>query len=128
VFRRAAVFGPGVDGGARQAAPEELDEIRACHEVDDPKDERRYSRGDIDPDALRRAAGELIRHGEATLRGDSIMLTARLITFWRGDAVLDIRVTGPGIASSGLSRVTRQRGAEDEEALAEYIRDALSTI
>jgi hypothetical protein len=62
------------------------------------------------------------------LRGGSIMLTARLITFWQGDAVLDIRVTCPGIASSGLSRVTRQRGAEDEEDFAEYIRDALNTI
>jgi hypothetical protein len=127
VLRRAALFGPGVEGGARQATAEELEEIRARHEVGKVEDERRHTSGDIDPDALQDAVRELIRHRETTLRRGSTKLSARLVTFWHGDAILDIRVAGPSLGASHLSRVSRQRRAEDEQVFAEYIRRALNT-
>jgi hypothetical protein len=127
VFRGAAVFGPGVEGGARQATPEELEEIRARHELGKAEDERRHTSGDIDPDALHDAVRDLVRHRETTLRRGSTKLTARLVTFWHGDAILDIRVAGPGPGASHLSRVSRQRRAEDEQVFAEYIRHVLKT-
>jgi hypothetical protein len=125
--RGGAVYGPGVEGGARQATPEELAEIRARHEDDESQGERGYASGDIDPEALRQAVQDLMLGRETKWRGGSDTLTARLVTFWRGDAVLDIRVTGPGIASSDLTRVTRQRCAADDEVFAEFLRHALTT-
>ena len=127
-FRGRAVFGPGVEGGARQAGPEELAEIRARHDADDAQDERRHDPLEVDSDALRQAVRELILHGKTEWRGGSVTLTARLVTFWHGDAVLDVRVTSPGMATTGLARVPRQRSAADDEVFAEYIRNALITI
>jgi len=128
MFRGGAGYGPGVEGGARQATPEELSQMRARHEVDEPQDEPRHASDDIDPDALRRLVRDLIRQQETEWRSGSTMLTARLVTFWRGDAVLDIRVTGPSMVTTGLSRVPRHRSAADEEVFAEYIRNALTTL
>ena len=96
-FRGAAVFGPGVEGGPRQATLEETEEMRARNGVGAAKGERRQASPEIDPDAVHDAVAELVRHRETTLRWGATELTARLVTFWRGDAILDIRVTGPGL-------------------------------
>ncbi len=127
LFRGAAVFGPGVEGGARQATPAELAEIRSLHELNKADDALRRTPVDVDPAALRGAVRELVRHRETTLRQDSITLTARLVTFWHGDAVLDIRWTGPDLGGSHLSRVSRRRSPDDDQVLMEHLRRALNS-
>ena len=127
VFRGGAAFGPGVEGGARRATDEELEDLRGRHEVDEAEDQRRDSSGDLDPEALRRAIQELAARAETTLRVGATTLTARLVTFWHGDAILEIRLTGAGIEGSTLARVSRERRVDDEHLFAEYIRRALDT-
>lgn len=126
VFQGGAVFGPGVEGGARQATAEELEWLSAPQEVETAEDEWRHTSDGIDPDSISDAVRELLRQGETTLQGGSTRLTARLVTFWRGDAVLDIRVTSPGVGRGSQTRVSRLRSAGDEQAFAEFIRDTLN--
>lgn len=125
VFRGGAFFGPGVEGGARQATDDELDDLRGQHEVNRTEDRRRHSSADLDPADLRGAAQELAAHAETTLRVGATTLTARLITFWHGDAVLEIRLTGASIEGSTLARVRRERRVDDEHLFAGYLRRAL---
>jgi hypothetical protein len=126
-FRGGAAFGPGVEGGARQATDEEREDLRGRHEADGAEDQQRHSSGDLDPEDLRDAVQELAARAETTLRVGATTLTARLITFWHGDAILDIRLTGESIEGSTLARVARERSVDDEDRFAGYIRRALDT-
>ena len=93
----------------------------------DDGEQRTISSELIDPDDLHDAVRELVGHGKTTWGRGSTLLSARLVTFWHGDAVLDIRVTSPSQGGSTLCRVSRQRGTYDEQALTSSLRDALAT-
>jgi len=82
MFRGGAVFGPGVPGGARQATPEELDEMRArACAVPRRETSHEYLAG---PEVTTHAQ-QLMDQGRTTLRSGERESSASIVTFWHGD-------------------------------------------
>ncbi len=124
VFRGGAIFGPGVEGGARQATPEELRRMRA--EAETSRGAARPSRhAEVDPDVVRAAGNDIIEQGTTTVRADGREMTARIVTFWHGDSLLVIVVHGPGRDQSSTTRIPRKLTPSDLPMLVAYLTDAL---
>lgn len=109
VHSRAAVFGPGLPEGGRQATDEEIRAMEAEAEpitqrydaaVDDL--ERRHA------DELRRLAEQLVREGAASFGLEGRSVDARVVRFWRGDSLLETSTTGPDGAGESRTRIPRR--------------------
>jgi len=124
MFHGGAVFGPGVEGGARQATPEELEHMRT--EAEDFRLDARTRRGpDIDPALTGAAGNQLIEQGRTTIRVGERELSAHIITFWHGDSLLEIDVHARDMSSSSRVRVPRRLSVQHLPMLTEYLTDAL---
>ena len=119
-YREAAVFGPDVPGGSRQATPEEIADFRrsAAHRHADAA-----PRLPVDPAALSQAARDLLTQGRATLGTSPRTVHARVVRFWHGDCVLD--VTDETGWSRSLARIPRNLGPEHEAVLTGYLAEHL---
>jgi len=124
IFRGGAIFGPGVDGGARQATPEELEQMRA-HAETRRRDARPSRRAEVDPAVVRAAGNDLIEQGTTTVRADGREMTAHIVTFWHGDSLLEIAVHGSGRDRSSTTRIPRKLTPPDLPMLTAYLTDAL---
>jgi hypothetical protein len=124
-FVGGAVFGPGVPGGSRQATPEELDAMA----LDARPGVEQYER-DLEDAArrwapeLRAAADRLVEDGRARLQLGGIDVDARVVRFWRGDSLLEIRHRRPGGEGESRTRIPRQ---PPPELLADYLAHAAAT-
>ena len=122
VFRQAAVFGPDVPGGSRQATDEEIADLEAA--AAGHTEEHRAALEDVErrfAPALRAAAQRLVDEGTADLRVGDREVEARLVRFWRGDSLLETRTTAPGAAGESRTRVPRHPGPDD---LVPHLADA----
>jgi hypothetical protein len=125
VHRGAAVFGPGVPGGSRQATDEEIRAMTADrsgiaeHEaaIDETRD--RWST------ELRQAADELLRGSSVSLRLPGRSIDARIVRFWRGDHLLETRTTRPDEEGSSRTRISRRAGTD---VLVEYLARAAAKV
>lgn len=125
MFRGGAVFGPGVEGGARQATPAELEQMRIEAEGS------RFDGGtprppDLDPAVTATAGDQLIELGRTTLHWEGHDLSAHIVTFWHGDSLLEITVRAPdGRSSSSSTRVPRRLARSHLPMITAYLTDAL---
>jgi hypothetical protein len=118
VYRGAAIFGPGVPGGSRQATPEEIEELRehAARLRDSREADPVPS---VDSEMLARAVDDLIRVGQTTFGQPPHVARARVVTFWRGDSVLEI--TGGAGRTVSRARIPRNLGREHDDLLTTYL-------
>lgn len=121
-YRGAAVFGPDVPGGSRQATPEEIAELRR-RAPSSRADADAAPRPPVDPAALAQAARDLLTQGWATLGTSPHLVHARVVRFWHGDCVLD--VTDEAGRSRSLARIPRHLGPEHEAVLTGYLAEHL---
>ena len=87
-YREAAVFGPGVQGGSRQASEAEIRALR-----DRPERERGPGANPLEwsaSEVVTRAVVDLRKSGSAVLAGPDGEVRARVLRFWRGDSILEI--------------------------------------
>lgn len=124
MFHGGAIFGPGVPGGARQATPEELDEMRAEAEAVHRRTEARQRRH-VDPAVTATAGQALIDQGRTSIRWGEQELSAQIRTFWHGDSLLTVSVHGPDRDSSSTTRIPRHLTDTHLPMLAAYLADAL---
>jgi len=117
-YREAAVFGPDVPGGSRQATPEEIADLRR-RASQERADADAALRPPVDPAALSQAARDLLTQGWATLGTSPHLRHARVVRFWHGDSVLD--VTDETGRSRSLARIPRKLGPEHEAVLTDYL-------
>ena len=122
VFRQAAVFGPDVPGGSRQATGEEIAALRAessRHATDDEaarqEVQRRWG------SQLSSAARLLIGEGSVGFQIDGRSVDARIVRFWRGASLLETWTTGPSGRSESRTRISRH--PQPDEVL-EHLADA----
>ncbi len=120
VFHEAAVFGPGVPGGSRQATDEEIRALRGRNGHRPP--EEADLRGLINSETVKRAASELLSSGSAVLESSEGQVRARIVRFWRGTSILEIGVEG----RSSRVRIPRNMGPAGQETLAFYLGAFLS--
>jgi hypothetical protein len=72
----------------------------------------------VDRVAIARAAWDLISKGAASIdEGELAPLHARVVSFWRGDGVLEIDAAG----SLSRTRIPRKLGPEQEGVLLTYL-------
>jgi hypothetical protein len=119
-----AVFGPDVPGGSRQATDEELEAMAlwAAPEADG------YERSVEDAERrwapeLREAADRLVAEGSAHLGFDDTDVDARLVRFWRGDSLLEIRYRRQGGEGRSRTRIPRD---PPPELLGDYLARAVA--
>lgn len=125
MFHGGAVFGPGVEGGARQATPAELEHMRIEAEGFH-FDARAHRRPDIDPAVTAAAVNQLIELGRTTIHWGGRDLSALIITFWHGDSLLEITVDASDLSpSSSTARVPRGLSVKHIPMLTEYLISAL---
>ncbi len=105
-YREAAVFGPGVPGGSRQMTEEELAPLRSR------ADERQTARHDSIArvqerfsDVLLVKAAELASNGVVTIATTVGSVDARIVRFWRGNAVLEIEVLVPSSCQRQAAKI-----------------------
>jgi hypothetical protein len=112
----AAVSGPGVPGGSRPATDdervalaEEAARYRGDHEAALTDVRRRWA------PQLERAAEELLDTGTTHVRLADRTVDARMITFWRGDHLLQTVTQAPRGGGRSLTRISRdpRRGGPD---------------
>ncbi|MDQ2756463.1 MAG: hypothetical protein M3Y71_07855 [Actinomycetota bacterium] len=124
-FRGGAIFGPGVEGGARQATAAELEHLRIAAESCRLNGATRR-RPDIDPVVTAAAGSQLIELGRTTIHWGGRDLSAHIVTFWHGDSLLEISVHASGrIPSSSTTRVPRGLSVQHVPMLTQYLVDAL---
>ncbi len=123
-FRGGAVFGPGVEDGARQATPEELERMRTQAEGFRLEAQTRR-RPAIDPAVTAAAATQIVEQGRTTIHWGGRELSAHVVTFWHGDSLLEITVHAPDRGSSSTARVPRRLSVEHLPMLSESLTDAL---
>ncbi len=120
-FRGGTVFGPGVPGGSRQATAEELEAMQP-----DAGDDDRYER-DLQAAArrwapeLRRAAEQLLTDGTTRLRLGGTDVDARIVRFWRGDSLLEVRYRLPDGEGESRTRIPRR---PEPDLLVDYLARA----
>ena len=115
VFRHAAIFGPDVPGGSRQATDEEiaaLDAAFARHADEEDEAalndlERRWG------SELRAAARRLTEEGRVGFRIEDRSVDARIVRFWRGDSLLETSTTTPGSSAASCTRIGRRATPDD---------------
>ena len=116
-YRGAAVFGPDVPGGRRQATAEEIEEMRRAAE------EHERARGvaavPVDRGDVERAVADLLRTGDAVFGEGRRRVHARIVKFWRGSSVLEM--SNQAGTSRSRTRIRRSPGPEDERVLADYL-------
>ena len=111
VFRSGAVLTP--DGG-RQATDEQLAEMAQRARPDlEAYDQRLDDLVQRHGDELRRLARRLLGEGAVTCSLEGRTVEARLVRFWRGDALLKTVTRGPDGEGDWRTRVGRHP-AEDE--------------
>ena len=123
VFHRGAVFGPDVPGGSRQATDEELVETESQARPDLEADDQRLDdlvrrRGD----ELRELAQRLLAEGAVSWSSDGRRVDARLVRFWRGDALLETAIRGPDGEGSSRTRIGRR---PEEDELVQHLAQAV---
>ena len=117
IYVGGAIFGPGVPGGSRQATQEELDAMRQSAGV-----RARVPHAPLaDVSLVTAAAHKLNTIGEAQLVVADVTVSARLVTFWRGDAVLEIVCTGTQGESRTRLRVSPRASDERESTFCNYL-------
>ena len=121
VFRRAAVFGPGIPGGSRQATDEEIAAMDAAFSR--PGGQGEASLDEVVPSQVREAAQRLARDGAAGLAVDDRRVEARVVRFWRGDGILEVGTTAPDRTSTSKIRIPRR---PDVDLLADHLAMALA--
>ena len=120
VYREAAVFGPGVAGGSRQATEEEIRALRQQRDRPPP--------GEVDfqtalqSGSVTRAAVDLLESGSAVLAGPAGQVQAGIIRFWRGNSILEITAAN----RQTRVRIPRDVGPGNQEMLALYLGEFLS--
>lgn len=122
MFRGGAVVGPGVPGGARQATPEELDQMRAEATAAGRREPPRETARDVD---LTNAAEQLLDQGRTTIRIVEGELTANIVTFWHGDSILHISVHANDRDYSSNARIPRHLTGRHRSMLVSYLSDAV---
>ena len=110
IFSGAAVFGPDVPGGSRQATDEEIAAMDAASSDGGRRDAGSYD--EIPPSQVQEAAQRLLHDGASSFRHDDRSIEARIIRFWRGDSLLEVATTAPGATSSSTTRIPRRPGAD----------------
>ena len=120
VYREAAVFGPGVPGGSRQASEAEIRALRERRELErgEGLDPREWSGSEV----VARAVAGLQESGSALLAGPEGEVQARVVRFWRGDSILEISCRN----RSSRVRIPRHLGPAREGILAAYLGGFLS--
>jgi hypothetical protein len=118
-YRGAAVFGPDVPGGSRQATAEEIDDFRRAAEEHERA--RRLAAVPVDRGDVERAVADLLRTGCAVLGEGRRSVHARIVRFWRGSSVLEMSNQAGTSRSSSRTRIRRNPGSEDERVLADYL-------
>ena len=113
-YRGGAVFGPGVPGGSRQATDEEIAQWRR-----QPREKTESPLvAAADGRAIAQAVRDLIATGAAAITRGPFVLQARVVRFWRGDAVLEVDYAGGG---RSLTRIPRTLGPEHADMLSDYL-------
>ena len=120
VYREAAVFGPGVPGGSRQATDEEIRALRGRSRSRPP--ERADLGALMTSDSVKRAVTELLASGSTVLESPHGQVRARIVRFWRGNSILEIAVED----RNSRVRIPRKLGPEGQETLAFYLGAFLS--
>ena len=125
--RQAVVFGPGVPGGSRAAAADELAAMaeegarhRADHEAALAEVKRNWA-----PE-LRRAVDDLLEQGATRMVVGDRTVDARVIRFWRGDHLLHTATRAPNGGGESLSRISRDPRRGGADVLIEYLARAAS--
>ncbi len=114
IYRGGVVFGPGVPGGSRQATDEEIAQWRR-----QPREEAETPPVTAaDRREIAQAVRDLIATGAAAITLGRFVLQARVVRFWRGDAVLEVDHAGGGRA---LTRIPRTLGPEHADMLTGYL-------
>jgi hypothetical protein len=116
-YRGAAVFGPDVPGGSRQATAEEIDDLR--HAAEEHERARRLAAVPVDRGDVERAVADLLRTGYAVFGEGRRSVHARIVRFWRGSSVLEM--SNQAGTSRSRTRIRRSPGPEDERVLADYL-------
>jgi hypothetical protein len=107
VFYRAAVFGPEVPGGSRQATDEE---IAAMEAASSERGQEEAEHDAVPSAAVRAAAQRLVRDGAADLVIDDRRVETRIVRFWRGDSLLEVETTARDGTRSSRIRIPRRPG------------------
>ena len=118
-YRGAAVFGPDVPGGSRQATAEEIDEMRRAAEEHERA--RRVAAVPVDRGDVERAVADLLRTGYAVFGEGRRSVHVRIVRFWRGSSVLEMSNKAGTSRRSSRTRIRRNPGPEDERVLADYL-------
>ncbi|SFL38888.1 hypothetical protein [Geodermatophilus ruber] len=119
-----ALPAPGAPGsppaaiGARRAEPAEQAARYGDRETALADAKRRWA------PQLRRGAEELLTTGATELRLDQRTITARVITFWRGDHLLQTTTESPHGRGASLSRISRNPRRGGAGVLVEYLARA----
>ncbi len=115
VFSEAAVFGPGVQGGSRQATEQEI------RERSTPTGQRPFDEVDLRSllasDAVAQAVADLFSSGSTVLESATFQVRARVVRFWRGDSILEL---GGGNRRSRV-RIPRDIGPDSGDLLAFHL-------
>jgi hypothetical protein len=108
-YRGGAVFGPGVPGGSRQATDEEIEAMALWaapqvvdHEESVSEVSRRWG-----PE-LGQAADRLLAEGMVGLQLGGADFDARIVRFWRGDSLLEVRYRLPDGEGESRTRIPRR--------------------
>ncbi len=70
---------------------------------------------------LAAAAEELVTRGAASLRLDGCAVEARVVRFWRGDAVLDVSARSETWSSESRTRIPRDPRRLDRDVLVHHL-------
>ena len=123
--RQTAVFGPGVPDGSRDATDAERTDLaagavrhRRDHEAALADARWRWAR------RLEQAAEQLLATGATRILLGDRTVDARLITFWRGDHLLETTTRGPDGGGGSLSRISRDPRRGGADILVEYLARA----
>jgi hypothetical protein len=121
-YRGGVVFGPGVPGGSRQATAEELEAMALWAEPESGDHERSIEEAERRwASELRQAAERLLSDGTASLRLDGRSVEARIVRFWRGDSLLEVRYRLPDGEGESRTRIPRR---PEPDLLVDYLARA----
>lgn len=124
-FEEAAIFGPGVPGGSRQATEQERDQLRSQGERSAREHETSLAAASDEVlrehgDELRDGAIQILAGDHFTFACNAGQLQARLIRFWHGDPLLEMEHTSQVGGGRSLSRLSRKQ-AQSPDTLSSYL-------